>query len=72
MAKTPEIEESFDRLEEILGLMEQGELSLNDSFKAYKEGIKLVENCNKMLDKVEKQIVIISDNGDEVESDEDF
>ncbi|MGN0317960.1 MAG: exodeoxyribonuclease VII small subunit [Lachnospira sp.] len=72
MARASEIEQSFERLEEIIDLMENGNLSLNDSFKAYKEGIKLVENCNRMLDKVEKQIVLINDNGDEIESDEEF
>ena len=72
MAKSPEIEQSFDRLEEIIKLMENGTLSLKESFKLYKEGIKLVENCNKMLDKVEKQIILINDNRDEIESDEEF
>ena len=34
----------------------------------YKDGIKLVENCNQQLDKVEKEIIVL--NKTEVGSDE--
>ena len=37
--------------------------TLDESFKKYKEGMELLNKCNTMLDKVEKQIVIIDDNG---------
>lgn len=72
MAKGLTVEQSFDRLDEILESMENGNASLNDSFKLYKEGMKLIQNCNQQLDKVEKQIVLINDNGEQVETDEEF
>ena len=56
MAKASNLEDTFNKLEAVLNEMEQGELTLDESFKKYKEG-------NTMLDKVEKQIVIIDDNG---------
>jgi len=65
MAKSLTLEESFGKLEEVISRMESGNISLEESFKLYNEGIKLVKNCNSQLDKVEKQIVII--NGDEGE-----
>ncbi len=65
MAKALTLEESFEKLEEVISRMESGNISLEESFKLYNEGIKLVKNCNSQLDKVEKQIVII--NGDEGE-----
>ena len=63
MAKTTSLEESFDKLEEIIGKLENGQVSLDESFKLYNEGIKYVKNCNQQLDKVEKQIVIMNENG---------
>lgn len=67
MAKSASLEENFENIEEILDKLENGSLSLDESFKLYKEGIKLVKQCNSQLDKVEKQIIII----DREEDDED-
>ena len=58
MAKQAGLEETFDKIETIIQSMEEGELSLEESFKLYHEGIKLVKKCNSQLDKVEKQIII--------------
>jgi exodeoxyribonuclease VII small subunit len=56
-------EESFEKLDKIVSQLEDGSLSMNEAFKLYKEGIQLVNNCNNMLDKVEKQLVVL--NGSE-------
>ncbi len=66
MAKSITLEESFEKLEAIIDKMEEGNTSLDDTFKLYNDGIKLVKNCNGMLDKVEKKIVIIN-SGEETE-----
>ena len=63
MAKSSNHEDTNNKLEAVLNEMEQGELTLDESFKKYKEGMELLNKCNTMLDKVEKQIVIIDDNG---------
>lgn len=63
MAKASNLEDTFNKLEAVLNEMEQSELTLDESFKKYKEGMELLNKCNTMLDKVEKQIVIIDDNG---------
>ena len=62
MAKT--LEQSFERLEEIITQMEKSDTTLDASFKMYKEGMKLVESCNNQLDKVEKQIIVLNDDGE--------
>lgn len=59
MAKALTLEESFQRLEEVIDRMESGDISLEESFKLYSEGMKLVKNCNAQLDKVEKQLVVV-------------
>ena len=61
MAQTDYLESSFKRLDEIIERMEQGELSLEESFKLYKEGVELVGACNESIEKVEKDIKLIED-----------
>lgn len=63
----PSLEESFAGLEEIIRSLENGQLSLDESFRLYNEGIELIKNCNTQLDKTEKQIIILNKNGDEDE-----
>ena len=71
MAKSPSLEDTFDKLEDILGQMESGELTMNESFKKYKEGIELVKKCSLMIDKVEKEMIIINDDNDSEMIDDD-
>ena len=61
MAKSQTLEQSFEKLEEIIRQLEDDNISLDDSFKKYNEGIKLIKSCNQQLDKVEKQIVVLND-----------
>ncbi|MCD7824414.1 MAG: exodeoxyribonuclease VII small subunit [Clostridiaceae bacterium] len=63
MAKKATLEESFDALEEIIDVLQTGNLTLEESFQKYEEGMKLVKNCNDAIDKVEKKLQII--NGEE-------
>lgn len=68
MAKAQTLEQSFEKLEQIIGSLENGDVSLEDSFKLYNEGMKLIQNCNQQLDKVEKKIVVLNQKeGDEDE-----
>uniref|UniRef100_UPI003FEFB62D exodeoxyribonuclease VII small subunit n=1 Tax=Lachnospira sp. TaxID=2049031 RepID=UPI003FEFB62D len=71
MAKSPSLEDTFDKLEDILGQMESGELTMNESFKKYKEGIELVKKCSLMIDKVEIEMIIINDDKDSEMIDDD-
>jgi exodeoxyribonuclease VII small subunit len=64
MAKVS-IEEAFAQLDAILGQLEGGELSLDDSLARYNEGVKLIKACNQQLDRVEKQIRILDTNEEE-------
>lgn len=68
MAKAQTLEQSFEKLEQIIGNLENGDVSLEDSFKLYNKGMKLIQNCNQQLDKVEKKIVVL--NQKEVDEDE--
>lgn len=63
MAKKLTLEESFDALDGIIDQMQSGELTLEESFQKYEEGMKLIKNCNDAIDKVEKKLAVI--NGEE-------
>ena len=65
MAKAQTLEQSFEKLEQIIGNLENGDVSLEDSFKLYNEGMKLIQNCNQQLDKVEKKIVVLNQKEDD-------
>ncbi len=67
MAGTDILENNFKKLDDIVSAMEKGDLSLEEAFKLYKEGLDLVAKCNESIDRVEKEIKIIDD--DAVESD---
>jgi len=55
------IEEQFTALEGIILKMEAEDVSLEESFELYNEGIKLVKNCNDKIDMVEKKIKIVEE-----------
>ena len=68
MAKAQTLEQSFEKLEQIIGNLENGDVSLEESGRVYNEGMKLIQNCNQQLDKVEKKIVVLNQKeGDEDE-----
>ena len=55
------IEESFARLDEILEKMEDEETGLEDSFRLYEEGLRLIRHAESGIDKVEKKIRILNE-----------
>ena len=59
MAKKLSIEESFEQLDTIIGSLQQGDLSLEESFQKYEEGMKLIKHGSDTIDKVEKKLEII-------------
>lgn len=58
------LEQAFEELEEIIGKMNDREVSLDDSFSLYAEGTKLLKYCNEQLDMVEKKMLVLSEEGD--------
>ena len=58
------LEEAFRELDELIGAMEDREISLEDSFLKYKQGIELLKICNQKIDTVEKQMLVLNDRGE--------
>ena len=57
---TMTIEETFAALDALIDQLESGKGSLEDAFKHYEEGMKLVKSCNEKIEKFENQILVLS------------
>jgi exodeoxyribonuclease VII small subunit len=62
--KEMKLEESFEKLNHIMEELEKTDVSLEDSFTLYQEGMKLLKSCNDSIDKVEKELIILSESGE--------
>ena len=62
--ETMGIEEAFAKLQEILGRMDEEGVSLEESFRCYEQGMKLIRYCNETIDTVEKKVRVLSEEGD--------
>lgn len=58
MAKE-KFEEALGRLEDIVKRMEAGDMTLEESLKAFEEGIKLAGLCSRKLDEAERRVEIL-------------
>ena len=61
--KTGELEENFERLEGTISRLEAEDISLEDAFAAYSEGMQLLKSCNALIDRVEKKVLKIAEDG---------
>ncbi len=67
MAKKQEekltLEEALGKLEETITKLQSEEVSLEESFKLYKEGMDYVKLCNETIDQVEKKVLMLNQEG---------
>lgn len=59
MEKT--FEEKLKRLQEIVGLLDQGNVSLDDSLKLYEEGMELAVQLRQTLEEAELKIIRLNE-----------
>lgn len=55
-------EEGIELLERIVRELEQKEVPLEQALDLFRQGIELVQNCNRLLDHAEKQMEILLEN----------
>jgi exodeoxyribonuclease VII small subunit len=61
-------EQALKRLEEIVETLEAGNITLEESIKAYQEGIALSKQCTGMLEEAEgKVMAIMNRSGEQME-----
>ena len=59
MMGTAKFEEALEKLEEIVRRMEAGEMTMEESLKAFEEGIKLARFCTKKLDEADRRVDLL-------------
>ena len=57
------LEESFEALEEVISKLEDDETPLEEALNQYKLGMDLLKNSNDLIDRVEKQVKVLSGEG---------
>ena len=57
------LEENFLKLEETIKFLERDDISLEEAFEQYQNGVKLLKSCNDKLDEVEKKVLILNEAG---------
>ncbi len=57
------LEENFNKLEELIGVLSGEEVSLEEAFNAYSQGITILKECNSQIDQVEKKVLVLSQQG---------
>lgn len=64
MKKKITFEEGMQELEALVQGLETGELSLEDSFKAYEKALELKNSLSALLDEGDKRIRVLTDAGE--------
>lgn len=62
--KETSLEETFQELEAIIEKMQDREVTLEDSFSLYEQGIRKLKFCNEKIDSVEKKMLLLNEQGE--------
>lgn len=65
---TPSFEQALSELESIVKKLEEGNMPLEDSLKAYEKGIALKKLCDQKLNQAQLKIEEIVARGDQVDT----
>lgn len=61
--KKMSVEESFAALDEMVKKLESSDVTMEESFQIYQDGMKLLKEVNGTIDRVEKQIQLLNADG---------
>ena len=62
MAKAFSFESGMNELEALVEALEKGELSLEESFKAYEKGVRLAAQLKAILDQGDQRILALTES----------
>lgn len=57
------LEDGLEKIEKLLERMSDREVTLEESFRLYQEGMELLKQCSARIDHVEKQMLQIDEEG---------
>lgn len=58
------VEEAMKALDMIVEKLESRDTSLEEAFQVYQEGMELLKECSSKIDRVEKKMLQINENGE--------
>lgn len=58
------LEEGFALLEEAVNKLEKEDISLEEAFRVYSQGMDLLRKCNEAIDRVEKKVLVMNEKGE--------
>ncbi len=61
------LQDIFMQLDAVIEGMEKEDVSLEESFELYHKGMDMLKLCNERIDKVEKKMLLLDDEGEEHE-----
>lgn len=61
--KEQTLEEALAELDSVMEELEKADISLEASFALYQRGMQLVKQCNASIDRVEKQLIALEEEG---------
>ena len=64
-------ESAMEQLETLVSRMESGDLSLDESLKAFEKGVHLTRFCQNQLQKAELKVQELSSKGEFIEIDQE-
>lgn len=64
-SKTVDFEKALEQLEALVTRLESGDLSLEQSLKAFEEGVKLTRECQTQLNEAEQRVqMLVEEQGE--------
>ena len=58
----PSFEAGMAELEDVISLLDTGDLDLDQSLTAFEKGVQLVKSLNRKLDEAEKRLAVLIKN----------
>lgn len=62
-----QIQDIFLGIDEVINGMEKEDVSLEQSFDLYHKGMELLKQCSEKIDRIEKKMIMLDDEGEEHE-----
>ncbi len=58
------LEENFASLEETIERLQAEDISLEEAFAVYSQGMAILKRCGEQIDRVEKQVLKLTEQGE--------
>lgn len=62
--KTEKLEDVIAQVEQCIARLEDPQVSLEDSFRYYEQGIAKLKLCNEKVEQIEKKMLMINSQGE--------